>query len=141
MSLFTDYGRQDLAAEAREVFDVTGAGDTVAAVLAAALAGGALWSRPSSSRTGGRYRGCANGDTAGLAERLSSPGTADAVIARDVLLTRVAEARAVGERVVFTNGCFDLLHAGHVAYLQEAAALGDRLIVAINDDASVRRQG
>ena len=48
-------------------------------------------------------------------------------------------ARAAGEKVVFTNGCFDILHAGHVAYLEEARALGDRLVVAVNDDASVTR--
>ena len=140
MSLFTDYGRQDLAAEAREVFDVTGAGDTVAAVLAAALAGGAPLE--SAVELANRAAGIAVAQTGTRPVsrgELSSPGTDDAVIARDVLLARVAEARAVGERVVFTNGCFDLLHAGHVAYLQEAAALGDRLIVAINDDASVRR--
>src|SRR5690606_2949642 len=51
----------------------------------------------------------------------------------------VAEARAAGERVVFTNGCFDILHAGHVQYLEQARALGDRLVVAVNTDASVRR--
>ena len=49
------------------------------------------------------------------------------------------DARAHGEKVVFTNGCFDILHAGHVAYLEQARALGDRLVVAINDDASVTR--
>ena len=52
---------------------------------------------------------------------------------------RLARWRATGKRVVFTNGVFDLLHRGHVDYLEEAAALGDRLVVAINDDASVRR--
>ncbi|MBN2885942.1 MAG: D-glycero-beta-D-manno-heptose 1-phosphate adenylyltransferase, partial [Chromatiaceae bacterium] len=51
----------------------------------------------------------------------------------------VEQARARGERVVMTNGCFDILHAGHVAYLRAARALGDRLVVAVNDDASVRR--
>ena len=51
----------------------------------------------------------------------------------------VAEARERGEKVVMTNGCFDVLHAGHVAYLEEAKSLGDRLIVADNDDDSVRR--
>ena len=51
----------------------------------------------------------------------------------------VTQAQAAGERIVFTNGCFDILHAGHVAYLEEARALGDRLVVAVNDDASVRR--
>jgi len=61
------------------------------------------------------------------------------VLSRDALLAAVAAARAAGERIVFTNGCFDLLHAGHVAYLEEARGLGDRLVVAVNDDASVRR--
>jgi D-beta-D-heptose 7-phosphate kinase/D-beta-D-heptose 1-phosphate adenosyltransferase len=50
-----------------------------------------------------------------------------------------SEFRSRGERVVFTNGCFDLLHVGHLALLEEAAAQGDRLVVAVNDDASVRR--
>ena len=53
--------------------------------------------------------------------------------------TRCDAWRAAGERVVFTNGCFDLLHAGHVTYLTEARALGDRLVVGLNADASVRR--
>ena len=55
------------------------------------------------------------------------------------MLEAVNEAKARNERIVFTNGCFDLLHAGHVAYLEEAKALGTRLIVAVNDDDSVRR--
>lgn len=49
--------------------------------------------------------------------------------------------RMKGDRIVFTNGCFDVLHRGHVEYLQEAAALGDRLIIGVNSDASVHRQG
>ena len=53
--------------------------------------------------------------------------------------TRVAAWRGAGERIVFTNGVFDLLHRGHVEYLEEAAALGDRLVIGINSDASVRR--
>jgi rfaE bifunctional protein nucleotidyltransferase chain/domain len=52
-----------------------------------------------------------------------------------------AEYRCQGKTVVFTNGCFDLLHVGHVTYLEEAAALGDVLVVAVNSDASVRRLG
>ena len=66
--------------------------------------------------------------------------------ARSKLLTRAAAARAIGaarrrgERVVFTNGCFDLLHVGHVRSLEQARALGDRLVVAVNRDASVRAQ-
>jgi len=67
------------------------------------------------------------------------------VTARAKLLSRATAARAVraaqrrGEHVVFTNGCFDLLHVGHVRSLEQARALGDRLVVAVNDDASVRR--
>nr|MDQ3101043.1 adenylyltransferase/cytidyltransferase family protein [Bacteroidota bacterium] len=49
--------------------------------------------------------------------------------------------RMKGDRIVFTNGCFDLLHRGHVEYLEEAAGLGDRLVIGLNSDASVRRQG
>ena len=58
---------------------------------------------------------------------------------RRQLTDAVARSRRHGERIVFTNGCFDILHAGHVGYLDEARELGDRLIVAINDDESVRR--
>ena len=57
----------------------------------------------------------------------------------DVLTARVARARRSGETIVFTNGCFDLLHIGHVRSLEEARRLGDRLVVAVNRDASVRR--
>jgi D-beta-D-heptose 7-phosphate kinase/D-beta-D-heptose 1-phosphate adenosyltransferase len=63
----------------------------------------------------------------------------DGVCARSELLRRVRAARRRGERIVFTNGCFDLLHIGHVRSLTEARGLGDRLVVAVNSDASVRR--
>lgn len=59
------------------------------------------------------------------------------VFGRDALITRYGRPRT--ETVVFTNGCFDILHRGHVAYLTAARALGDRLVVAVNTDASVRR--
>ena len=61
----------------------------------------------------------------------------DKVVSRQELLTRVALWRANGERVAFTNGCFDLLHIGHITVLERARRFGDRLIVAINSDASV----
>jgi D-glycero-beta-D-manno-heptose 1-phosphate adenylyltransferase len=61
------------------------------------------------------------------------------VLSRDDLIRRIAADRAAGRTVAFANGCFDLLHVGHVRYLQSAAAEADRLIVAINDDESVRR--
>ena len=59
------------------------------------------------------------------------------ILSRDALLAQVAEDRAAGRTVAFANGCFDLLHVGHVRYLQAAAAEADRLVVAINDDRSV----
>lgn len=57
----------------------------------------------------------------------------------DELLAKMAKAHADGECIVMTNGCFDILHPGHIDYLEKARALGDRLVVAVNDDASVRR--
>jgi rfaE bifunctional protein nucleotidyltransferase chain/domain len=61
------------------------------------------------------------------------------IVGREELTARAAEARGAGRRVVFTNGCFDLLHVGHVRYLAAARDAGDLLIVGLNDDASVRR--
>ncbi len=66
-------------------------------------------------------------------------GAGRGVMTPDQLLVTVQDAREHGERIVFTNGCFDIIHAGHVGYLEEARAQGDRLVVAINDDASVTR--
>ena len=61
------------------------------------------------------------------------------IVGRDELVERIARDRAAGLSVAFANGCFDLLHVGHIRYLESAAAEGDRLIVAVNDDESVRR--
>jgi D-beta-D-heptose 7-phosphate kinase/D-beta-D-heptose 1-phosphate adenosyltransferase len=66
-------------------------------------------------------------------------GSDRGVMTLDQLRLAVADARAHDESIVFTNGCFDIIHAGHVGYLKEAKKQGDRLIVAINDDASVKR--
>jgi D-beta-D-heptose 7-phosphate kinase/D-beta-D-heptose 1-phosphate adenosyltransferase len=134
-----------LPAETREVFDVTGAGDTVIAVLAAALAAGE--DLPEATALANLAAGIVVGKlgTASVSvpelhravQRAQGAGYGE--MSRDQLLVSVAEARARGERIVMTNGCFDLLHAGHVAYLRQARRLGDRLIVAVNDDASVAR--
>jgi D-beta-D-heptose 7-phosphate kinase/D-beta-D-heptose 1-phosphate adenosyltransferase len=141
MTLFAHGSAVHLPARGREVFDVTGAGDTVAAVLASALAAGA--SLAEATRLANRAAGLAvarPGAVAIPARDLEEPGPATRVLAdRAAVLEAVAAARARGETVVFTNGCFDVLHAGHVAYLEEARALGDRLLVAVNDDASVTR--
>lgn len=63
----------------------------------------------------------------------------DKIFAREPLAAKAEEWRASGKKIVFTNGCFDLLHAGHLAYLSEAASLGDILIVALNTDKSVQQ--
>lgn len=63
------------------------------------------------------------------------------ILSRDALARAVAAERSAGKRIVFTNGCFDLLHAGHARYLREARTLGDVLVVGLNSDASVRRLG
>lgn len=134
-----------LPTEAQEVYDVTGAGDTVIGVLAASIASG----RP-------LHEACALANAAAgvvvgkLGTSTVSPielenairGRADngfGVMDESQLKQAVANARLRGERVVMTNGCFDILHAGHVTYLANARKLGDRLIVAVNSDASTRR--
>ncbi len=69
----------------------------------------------------------------------AEPRARDKILSREAARRAVRAARRRGETVVFTNGCFDLLHVGHVRSLEQAAALGDRLLVAVNSDASVRR--
>ncbi len=146
MSLIrTDGGVLHLPARAREVFDVTGAGDTVIAVMAGALASGAVLESAAeianlaAGLVVGRL-GAASVTPAELRLAIHDAGAPEAaVMDEDTLKAAVAHARSKGERIVMTNGCFDLLHAGHVRYLRQARAMGDRLIVAVNDDDSVRR--
>ncbi len=134
-----------LPTRAREVFDVTGAGDTVIATLAAALAVGqsmeaatALANLAAGMVVG--KLGTASVSAAELEQGLQEQRLAEhGVVSEDLLVDLVAAARSRGERVVFTNGCFDLLHAGHVTYLEQASRLGDRLIVAVNVDETVRQ--
>jgi D-beta-D-heptose 7-phosphate kinase/D-beta-D-heptose 1-phosphate adenosyltransferase len=134
-----------LPAEAREVYDVTGAGDTVIALLAAGLAAGQ--DLPHAARLANIGAGIVVGKlgtaTVSVAElRRAIRGLHQdegGVLDEERLLERVAEARAHGETIVMTNGCFDLIHPGHVRYLDAARKLGDCLIVAVNGDDSVRR--
>ena len=127
-----------------EVYDVTGAGDTTAATLALGM--GLGWPLIDCARVANvaasiavSKSGTAPVTGPELRNVLSREVADRGITSRDELAAAVADAQAKGERVVFTNGCFDILHAGHVTYLEEAAALGDRLVVAINDDASVTR--
>lgn len=134
-----------LSTRAREVYDVTGAGDTVIATLAAALAAGVdLASAAALANLAAGLVvakiGVASVTPSELRVALHRRGQGGrGLVTEDELESLVAEARQRNERVIMTNGCFDVLHAGHVAYLEEAKSLGDRLIVAINDDDSVRR--
>jgi D-beta-D-heptose 7-phosphate kinase/D-beta-D-heptose 1-phosphate adenosyltransferase len=140
-----------IAAQALEVYDVSGAGDTVVATLAAALASGATFQEAA------RMANTAAGIVVGklgtqpiLRSELSTavqfshgphkyPFSAVKMVAEDAASAKVQQWRNAGDRIVFTNGCFDLLHPGHISLLYQARALGDRLIVGLNTDASVRR--
>ncbi|NOX09512.1 MAG: bifunctional D-glycero-beta-D-manno-heptose-7-phosphate kinase/D-glycero-beta-D-manno-heptose 1-phosphate adenylyltransferase HldE [Gammaproteobacteria bacterium] len=134
-----------LATEAREVFDVTGAGDTVIAVLAAVLAAGhdlaeATFLANIAAGIVVAKLGTANASVFEIQRVLSEKHSmGSGVVTHEQLMAELRVARAHNERIVITNGCFDLLHAGHVSYLQAARRLGDRLIVAVNSDASVKR--
>ena len=142
-------GRQpalSLPTRAREVFDVSGAGDTVAAlmalglaqwgdpVLAAALANAGAGVVVGKIGTAPIYR-------AELARELGRGGTRleEKIRPPAELRLLVPQLQAQGKRVVFTNGCFDLLHAGHIKFLEEARRLGDALVVAVDSDESVRQ--
>jgi D-beta-D-heptose 7-phosphate kinase/D-beta-D-heptose 1-phosphate adenosyltransferase len=134
-----------LSTQAREVYDVTGAGDTVIATLAGALSSGqSLASAAALANIAAglvvRKIGVATVTPGEIQVAMHQRGQGGrGLVSREELRVLVDEARARKERIVMTNGCFDILHAGHVTYLEEAKSLGDRLIVAVNDDASVRR--
>jgi D-beta-D-heptose 7-phosphate kinase / D-beta-D-heptose 1-phosphate adenosyltransferase len=130
---------------ARQVYDVTGAGDMFLAGLAAGRANGLSW------LDAVRLANVAAGlevEVFGVQpipiERihqavLASSASSGKVRTLPEVLVEVAAVRARGGKVVFTNGCFDLLHAGHVTLLDKAAAMGEYLVVGLNSDASVRR--
>jgi D-beta-D-heptose 7-phosphate kinase/D-beta-D-heptose 1-phosphate adenosyltransferase len=134
-----------LSTRAREVFDVTGAGDTVIAVLAGALASGdSLQGAAALANLAAglvvRKSGAASVSPSEIRVALHRRGQGGrGLVAEEALHLLVEEAKTHGETVIMTNGCFDVLHAGHVAYLEEAKSLGDRLIVAVNNDDSVRK--
>ena len=134
-----------LPSRALDVFDVTGAGDTVIATLAAAIASGhdmvhatALANEAAGLVVAKLGTACVTVDElnhAVMEYHVKNKGILDD--AR--LMSVVNEIKRQGETLVMTNGCFDILHAGHVQYLQQAKQLGDYLLVAVNDDASVSR--
>ncbi|RDV29177.1 bifunctional D-glycero-beta-D-manno-heptose-7-phosphate kinase/D-glycero-beta-D-manno-heptose 1-phosphate adenylyltransferase HldE [Alteromonas aestuariivivens] len=135
-----------LPAKAKEVYDVTGAGDTVVSTLAVCMATGVALSDAcvlanlAASVVVGKL-GTSTVSTTELAVALGHQSTHldGGVMTEEQLALALEQAHKRGEKVVMTNGCFDILHAGHVSYLDAAGALGDRLIVAVNTDESVSR--
>ncbi|MGH8182971.1 MAG: D-glycero-beta-D-manno-heptose 1-phosphate adenylyltransferase, partial [Rhodanobacteraceae bacterium] len=132
-----------IPARGRALFDPTGAGDTVVAVLAttfaarATLVEAAHIANAAAGIAVGRI-GAVSVAADEIAGFLGGEGT-HKMMDLDELMAQVANWRTAGKRIVFTNGCFDLLHAGHLSLLHQAAQHGDVLILAINSDASVRR--
>ncbi len=155
--LIRDAEATHFPAHARGVYDTTGAGDTVIAVMAGALASGqtmrdaAALSNIAAGLVVGQFgvtgvsypelRQAVNRavNQAANREKDKTESLDTGKLSAEQLLVAVKSAKARGERIVFTNGCFDILHAGHVDFLDEAKQEGDRLVVAINDDASVAR--
>ncbi|MCW9040414.1 MAG: D-glycero-beta-D-manno-heptose-7-phosphate kinase [Rhodospirillales bacterium] len=140
-------GIHHLKAEARDVFDVSGAGDTVVATMAAAMGGGvpilagAEIANAAAGIVVGKV-GTAAVQADDLVAALHHRDLSDAearVVTLETASERTARWRAQGFKVGFTNGCFDLLHPGHVSLLKQARGACDRLVVGLNSDASVKR--
>lgn len=138
-------GALHLPAHGKEVYDVTGAGDTVISVLAAALAVGrpladavALANLAAGIVVGKLGTASVSPEELAIAIHGQRAPRRGAITLAE-LLDVLDPLRSAGERIVVTNGCFDLLHPGHVHYLEQARALGDRLVVLVNGDGSVRR--
>ncbi len=132
-----------ISARGRSLFDPTGAGDTVVAVVAVALAAGASLveaahiANAAAGISVGRI-GAVSVAAGEIIEFLGGEST-HKLLDRGELASRAQQWRKAGRRIVLTNGCFDLLHAGHLSLLQQAAQFGDVLVLAINSDTSVRR--
>lgn len=133
-----------IKATMRQVADVSGAGDTVIATLAACRAAGIAWPRAAAIANAAAgvavtKLGAAPVHRSELAAALRDTGKTDKVQNLPQLLEQLRLWRDENQRVVFTNGCFDILHPGHISLLKQSAAMGDRLVVGMNSDASVRR--
>jgi D-beta-D-heptose 7-phosphate kinase/D-beta-D-heptose 1-phosphate adenosyltransferase len=146
---WANYETSHFATRPRDVYDITGAGDMVLAMIGVALAGGAT---AADAVRLGNVAGGLEVEKEGvvvipreeirrdlLVELGAQTPDDGKILALDRLVAKVAEHHAAGQRVVFTNGCFDLLHVGHITSLEEAAAQGDVLVVALNSDSSVRK--
>lgn len=145
MALVTKSAAYFLPTHAREVFDVTGAGDTVIASMALGVASGLDFQHAMhlANMAAGIVVGKFGTSTVSSHELHRAlhgdKENISGVVSEAELQKEIDFAQKSGEKVVMTNGCFDILHAGHVAYLEQARLLGDRLIVAINSDESVQQ--
>ena len=132
--------RDDFPTEAKDVFDVSGAGDTVIASIAAGLAGG--FDLSESIKLANISAGIVVGKsgTATVSKEEITPflKKVEAYISLAEAKSFAKSLRQKGQKIIFTNGCFDILHAGHIEYLEAARELGDKLIVGINSDKSVK---
>jgi D-beta-D-heptose 7-phosphate kinase/D-beta-D-heptose 1-phosphate adenosyltransferase len=146
MSSIGAEGVHHFPASAKQVFDVSGAGDTVIAMLAAAYAAGLEQAQACTlaNLAAGIVVGKVGtvpieaGELQQALQQVDSLHQADKIRDLESATGFVAGLRASGKRVAFTNGCFDLLHAGHVTYLEQARKQGDALVVGLNTDRSVR---
>ena len=145
MTLIQKNEAHSLPAQAKDVFDVTGAGDTVIAVMALGVSLGMTLceSMYLANLAGGIVVGKLGTSTVSRQELTHAMhgerNSIYGIVSEDELAKLFARAKAHNEKIIMTNGCFDLLHAGHVTYLEQAKALGDRLCVAVNSDASVKQ--
>lgn len=146
MTLVQDHDSLHIPTRAREVFDVAGAGDTVIAVMAAAVAAGCDYPMAAtlSNLAGGVVVGKVGTATVRRGELAAAVWTGEAgqrekITALDTAKGRIELWRKAGFRIGFTNGCFDLVHPGHVSLLEQARHQCDRLVVGLNSDASVKR--
>ncbi len=144
MTIVQSNSSDHFPALASEVFDVTGAGDTVIATLASSLAAGSELAQATAIANYAASIVVAKSGTAAiglheLQSGLEKKESSNGLLSPESLKAAVLENQQAGQTVVMTNGCFDIIHAGHIAYLQEAKRLGQRLIVAVNSDESVKR--
>jgi len=145
--ILSEQGDFHSPARAREVFDVSGAGDTVIATMAACLAAGLTMENAVelANLAAGIVVGkvgtvpIAAHELVGLLTPSSGIASGDKILDRDRLLRRIEEWRSAGQKIVFTNGCFDLLHVGHITLLEDCHKFGSKLVLGLNADASVSR--
>jgi D-beta-D-heptose 7-phosphate kinase / D-beta-D-heptose 1-phosphate adenosyltransferase len=147
MTLLSDGMIRHFRTQAKQVFDISGAGDSVISVLAAGLAAGLSWQEATELANLGagiavQKVGTSPVTANELIQVLEQEGVSSVnskILVIDELLRKIAGWRSEGKKIAFTNGCFDILHVGHVVYLDKTRSLADILVVGLNSDASVRR--